>query len=57
MITVKLFALLKEKAGRSDLEIAGNPATVADVLKLVSADYPALADMLLRGSIIISVNQ
>ncbi len=32
MITIKLFALLKEKAGRDELQIAAGPATIAELL-------------------------
>ncbi|HYA87489.1 MAG TPA: MoaD family protein [Nitrospirota bacterium] len=56
MITVKLFALLKDKAGRSELPITFRGGTVADLLRQVSHEYPALADVLSCGGIIVSVN-
>ena len=57
MITVKLFAILKDKAGKAELEINGNPATVSELLKQISKEYPALSDMLSRGGILIAINQ
>jgi MoaE-MoaD fusion protein len=58
MITVKLFALVKDKAGRSELSIAFAGETVADLLEQVSREHPALTDILAcRGGILVSVNQ
>ena len=56
MITVKLFATLKDKAGQNELHMDNVPATVAGLLKRISEDYPALTDILLRGRIVIAVN-
>jgi molybdopterin converting factor subunit 1 len=56
MITVKLFAILKEQAGKDELQISGNPATVADLLTHIAQEYPAIADMLSRGCVLVSVN-
>ena len=57
MITVKLFAILKDKAGTSELAVNSNPPTVSALLKQISGEYPALSDMLSRGGILIAVNQ
>ncbi len=57
MITVKLFAILKDKAGRNELQMNGGPATVADLLQAVAAAYPALSDIIARGRIMVSVNR
>lgn len=57
MITVKLFALLKDKAARSELSLAFSSGTVEALLKQVSHEYPALADILSCGGIMVSVNQ
>ena len=57
MITVKLFAILRDKAGRSELLVSGSPATVSELLKQVSTEYPALSDALSRGRIMVSINQ
>jgi MoaE-MoaD fusion protein len=57
MITVKLFALLRDKAGRSELSITCSSGTVEDLLKQVSHEYPALAEILTCGSIMVSVNK
>jgi MoaE-MoaD fusion protein len=57
MITVKLFAILKDKAGKSELEITNSPATVSDLLQQIRQEYPALSDILSRGSVLIAINQ
>jgi molybdopterin converting factor subunit 1 len=57
MITVKLFAILRDKAGKSELAVNSNPPTVSALLKQISGEYPALSDILSRGSILIAVNQ
>jgi len=56
MITVKLFAILKDKAGTSELQITATPATVATLLKQIAQEHPALADILSRGCVLASVN-
>ncbi len=57
MVIVKLFAILKDKAGRSELSLAFGGGTVAGLLKQVAAEYPALAESLSCGGIMASVNQ
>jgi molybdopterin converting factor subunit 1 len=57
MITVKLFAILKDKAGRADLSLAFSSGTVETLLRQVSHEYPALSDILSCGGIMVSVNQ
>jgi len=57
MITVKLFAHLKDLAAKSELSITFSTGTVETLLKQVSHDYPALTDVLCCGGILISVNQ
>ena len=56
MITVKLFAILKDRAGRDEMQMHFSSGMVSDVLKQLSMEYPALSDMLLPGRIMISVN-
>lgn len=56
MITVKLFALLKEKAGCDELRIKMDTGTVSNLLKQVAQEFPSLSDMISRGSILVSVN-
>jgi molybdopterin synthase catalytic subunit len=56
MITVKLFAILKEKAGNGELQISGNFPAVSDLLAHLSKEYPGIADMLSRGCVLISIN-
>ncbi len=57
MVTVKLFAILKDKAGRNELTVAFAGRTVGELLKQVSREYPVLEDVLSCGGILVSVNQ
>jgi molybdopterin converting factor subunit 1 len=57
MVTVKLFALLKEKAGCDELRIRLDRGTVADLLGQVAREHPSLSDMISHGNILVSVNQ
>ncbi len=56
MITVKLFAVMKERIGRDELKIEAAVSTVADLIIRISREYPALADILAKGRVVISVN-
>ncbi len=56
MITVKLFAILKDKAGREELLINAGHATVSELLAQIAAEYPMLKDLLSAGRVIVSVN-
>jgi molybdopterin synthase catalytic subunit len=57
MITIRLFAILKDKAGQEELHINARATTVSELLKQVSKEYPALSDMLSCGRVLTSVNQ
>jgi molybdopterin synthase catalytic subunit len=57
MITVKLFAMLKDKAGTAEVVLAERPATVQDLLSAMGSRYPALRDLLSCDRILVSVNQ
>jgi molybdopterin synthase catalytic subunit len=57
MVTIKLFALLKDKALRGELTIIFEGGTVSDLLQQVSEEYPELRDILSCGRILVSVNQ
>jgi molybdopterin synthase catalytic subunit len=57
MITIKLFAILKDKAGQDVLHINSGASTVSELLKEVSNKYPALSDILSCGRVLTSVNQ
>jgi len=56
MITIKLFAVLRDKTGRNELRMDNAPPTVAGLLKRISEEYPALTDILSHGRIVIAVN-
>lgn len=57
MITVKLFAMLKDKAGCAEVTLADRPDTVKDLLSIVGARFPDLKDSLSCGRVMVSVNQ
>jgi molybdopterin synthase catalytic subunit/molybdopterin converting factor small subunit len=57
MITVKLFAMLKDKAGCAEVALDERPATVKELLAIVGERFPGLRDILACGRILISVNQ
>ena len=46
-VTVRLFALASQRAGRAEVTIdLAEPATVADLKRALAADYPDLAPLL-----------
>jgi molybdopterin converting factor subunit 1 len=57
MIIVKLFAVLKDKAGTGKIELPGRTETVSDLLRQVSQELPVLSDILTSCAVIVSVNQ
>jgi molybdopterin synthase catalytic subunit/molybdopterin converting factor small subunit len=57
MIKVKLFAMLKDKAGTAEVVLEERPASVKDLLVMIAGRFPALADGLSCGRILVSVNQ
>jgi molybdopterin converting factor subunit 1 len=57
MITVKLFAMLREKAGTSEVIITERLKTVGDLIGLIGDRYPGVKDLLACGRILVSVNQ
>jgi molybdopterin converting factor subunit 1 len=57
MITVKLFAMLKEKAGTTEVVLAEGPATVQDLLSVMGNRFPSLRDLLSCDRILVAVNQ
>ena len=57
MITIRLFAVLKDRAGRDALQVNFSGRTVSDLLEMLSLEQPALAELLAPGRIMIAVNQ
>ncbi len=55
MITVRLFAILREKAGAGELRVENSPS-VSELLLQVSREYPALRDILSCKAVMVSVN-
>ena len=56
MITVKLFAIIKDRIGRDELKMNSANGTVADLLGQIAQEHPALSDILVPGRIVVSVN-
>ena len=56
MITVKLFAILKDRAGASELRLEPRCSTVAELLTAVADRYPSISDVLSGGGLIVAVN-
>jgi molybdopterin synthase catalytic subunit len=56
MVIVKLFAMLKERAGRDEIALDFTAGSVSDLLRQVSQKHPALAEFLSPDRIMISVN-
>jgi molybdopterin synthase catalytic subunit len=57
MIKVKLFAMLKDKAGSAEIALEERPETVKDLLNLIVVRFPALKDSLSCDRIMVAVNQ
>ena len=57
MITVKLFAILKERARKGALTLDFPSGSVADLLREVSRECPGLDGLLTTDRIMVSVNQ
>ncbi len=57
MITVKLFAILKDKAGTGEIQLPGRSETVSDLLRQVSRELPVLSNILASCTVMVSVNQ
>lgn len=56
MITVKLFAILKERAGSDELQIAAGPGTIAELLLTIAREHPALSSLLSQGRVVTALN-
>ena len=55
-MTIRLFATLKERAGRTEIEIdARDGMTVRDLRDMVGQAYPALAELAARS--VVSINR
>ena len=56
MITVRLFAQLKEAAGTGSLMLGGSPGTVETLLAAVKEAVPGLASFIESGRLLVAVN-
>ncbi len=57
MITIKLFALLRDRAGVDTLTVAAKACRVDDLLAQLAREHPALAELISSGRLLVSVNQ
>jgi len=57
MVTIKLFAMLKDKAGCAELALPFSGGTVAGLLQALGERYPDLREILACSRIMVSVNQ
>lgn len=57
MVTIKLFAILKEKAGRSELSLDFSGGTVSALIDRVVRECPGLSGVLGHGPVLVSINQ
>ncbi len=57
MITIKLFAILKDRAGCEEISVPFTAGTAGDLLKRICNQYPQLADLLSQGRVMITINQ
>jgi molybdopterin synthase catalytic subunit len=55
-ITIKLFAMLRQAAGRSEIIFNFSSGTVSDLLEQVSREYPVLSHLVLPDRIMVAVN-
>jgi molybdopterin synthase catalytic subunit len=56
MITVKLFAILKDRAGTNELHLEPCDTTVAGLLAAVAERCPFIADVVSGGGLLVAVN-
>jgi molybdopterin converting factor subunit 1 len=57
MITIKLFAILKEKAGCADVQVNSGARTVTELLGQLTQELPALSEAVSSKAVLVSVNQ
>jgi len=57
MVTIKLFAILKDKAGRSELCLDFSGGTVSTLIDRVVRECPVLSGMLAHGRVLVAINQ
>ena len=57
MITVKLFAMLRDRVGADILSVNTEARTVADLLAHLAQEYPPLAELMAGGRLLVSVNE
>lgn len=57
MITVKLFAMLRDRVGADILSVNSDVRTVGDLLTHLAREYPPLAELIAGGRVLVSVNE
>jgi len=56
MIIVKLFALLKDRAGKDEIRMKVASCTVSELLDRISEENAELSELIMRGRLLVSVN-
>jgi len=57
MVTVKLFATLKEKAGSGEFQLDFASGDVSTLIDCMVREYPELSGALAHGTVLVSINQ
>lgn len=57
MITVKLYAVLKDMVGRDELMLDLDNGTVGQILNLIAREYPSASEFISSGRILVAVNK
>lgn len=57
MVTIKLFAMLKEKAGSAEFQVDFAGGDMSALIDCMVREYPGLSGALAHGRVLISINQ
>lgn len=57
MITVKLYAVLKDRVGRDELTLDFDNGTVGQLLARIAEEYPSTSELISSGRILVAVNK
>jgi len=57
MVTIKLFATLKEKAGFGEFQLDFAGGSVSTLIDALVREYPGLSGALAHGTVLVSINQ
>ena len=57
MVTIKLFATLKDRAGRTEFRLDFSGGTLSALIDRIVKEYPGLSGALTHGTVLVSINQ